>query len=725
MNQTRYCSTCGTLLSEGAAICGECGARYQASPYEKRATDAPGAWSAPPRPRARAEQGQERSDQEDEGIELITADSLRPPQPGATALRSEEQYDRVMVTQPPMNQPAMNQPGQSPGMPGGPGASAPGPGAAPGTAPGAAPEGAPAAASFEPPLDGCAPATPVKRFLAALIDTVIATLVTVPFLIGFILIITSQSASTTSMILIGVGTALPAAYHLVMIWLVGAKGFTLGKLILGLRVTRLSEGGALGFVRALGRWAVYALFPLLMALSIFFDPRKLLRGFHDRAIDSVVTDIKAGRNPLQPRPDDFERAGAEHYLGAPSVAVSTHENLLSEPGAAWRDQGASPVQPVDGAQGPEQGAPSPYAPGGSAASAAEAPAASWGSPSPAPQQPASDGGWAPPPVEPIPSAPAQSSWDQPSASGQSSWDKPSAPAQPSWEQPAGQDQLPSWGEPAAQDPQEQQWGAPAPEQPQAAPSWGQPSAPESSAPEPSQSATSWGEASAPEQPQSWDQGGYAPAPQWGSPATAPEPAPAPSPAPAPGPADSSPAAWGPPPAAPADQAPAAPGQDAAAPGQDAAAHGGDAPSDVTGDAWGDDGVDEATRMSVPEDLGDLEATRISPAHLPPVKKVRLTTDDGAERVVEKAVVVGRNPSSPSGEVLFVMKDDTRSVSKTHLRIDGTGEELLVTDLGSTNGSTILREDGSRENLVPETPTVLPAGARLTLGDRTLSVERVQ
>lgn len=659
MNQTRYCSTCGTLLSEGAAICGECGARYQASPYEKRATDAPGAWSAPPKPRTRAGQGQERSDQEDEGIELITADSLRTPQPGATALRSEEQYDRLMVTQPPMNQPATSPPGQGAGMPGGPGASASGPSAAPGTAPGAAPEGAPAAASFEPPLDGCAPATPVKRFLAALIDTVIATLVTVPFLIGFILIITSQSASTTSMILIGVGTALPAAYHLVMIWLVGAKGFTLGKLILGLRVTRLSEGGALGFVRALGRWAVYALFPLLMALSIFFDPRKLLRGFHDRAIDSVVADIKAGRNPLQPRPDDFERAGAEHYLGAPSVAVSTHENLLSEPGAAWRGQGASPVQPVDGAQGPAQGAPSPYAPGGSAASAAEAPAASWGSPSPAPQQPASDGGWAPPPVEPIPSAPAQSSWDQPSASGQSSWDQPSAPAQP------------SWGEPSAQ-----------------------------------------------EQPQSWDQGGYAPAPQWGSPAPAPEAAAAPSPAPAPGAVDSSPAAWGPPPAASADQAPAAPGQDAAA-------HGGDAPSDVTGDAWGDDGVDEATRMSVPEDLGDLEATRISPAQLPPVKKVRLTTDDGAERIVEKAVVVGRNPSSPSGEVLFVMKDDTRSVSKIHLRIDGTGEELLVTDLGSTNGSTILRVDGSRENLVPETPTVLPAGARLTLGDRTLSVERVQ
>ena len=72
-----------------------------------------------------------------------------------------------------------------------------------------------------------------------------------------------------------------------------------------------------------------------------------------------------------------------------------------------------------------------------------------------------------------------------------------------------------------------------------------------------------------------------------------------------------------------------------------------------------------------------------------------------------------------------MKDDTRSVSKTHLRIDGSGDEVLVTDLGSTNGSTLLREDGARENLVPNAPTVLPIGAQVTLGDRTLTVERVQ
>jgi uncharacterized RDD family membrane protein YckC len=634
MNQTRYCSTCGSLLSEGAAICGECGARYQASPYERRATDAPGAWSAPPRQRAQGSTGRTASASEDEGIELITADSLRPPQPGATALRSEEQYDRVMVTQPPMNQPGPNA--------GGPGSPAPAPGPV-----GAAPAAPSSAAPLEAPLDGCAPASPLKRFLAALIDSVIASIVTVPFLIGMILLLNSESPSTLSLVLIGVGTALPAAYHLVMIWLVGAKGFTLGKLLIGLRVTRVSEGGAIGLLRSLGRYVLYSLIPLIMALSIFLDPRNHLRGFHDRAVDSVVVDVKEGRDPHKKRADDFERAGAEHYLGAPSVAVSTHENLLSEPGAAWRDQGAAPAQPADA--GAEQAAPSPYAPYGSAPSAADAPAGSWGSPDPsAPQQ---GGGWAPPPVEPIPSAPS------------------------SWDQPASQEQAPSWGAPA---PQEQLQG--------------------------------WGQPSAPEQPQGWDQGGHSAAPQWGSPSAAPESAP-PAPAPQePAPQDSAPQ-WGPPPASPAASA----------------ATGAENPSDLTGDAWGgaDDGVDEATRMSVPEDLGDLEATRISPAHLPPVKKVRLTTDDGGERVVERAVVVGRNPSAVDGEVLFVMKDDTRSVSKTHLRIDGTGEELVVTDLGSTNGSTILREDGSRENLVPETPTVLPAGARVTLGDRTLSVERMQ
>lgn len=615
MNQTRYCSTCGTLLSAGAVICGECGARYQASPYERRATDAPGAWSQAPMPRSR-DLGREESTSPDEGVELISRESFESKTPSATTLRHREQYDQEMVTQPPMQQ---NDPGHAWGAPSGPGS--------PVAAPGAPSTGY----EMEPPLDGCSPSTPVKRLLAALIDSVIATLVLVPQIVGWILLATAEEIGLLPLVLIGVGVALPLAYVLLMIWLVGAKGFTLGKLILGLRVTRSSEEGPIGFLRSAGRWLLFGLVPPIMALSIFLDPKKHLRGFHDRVVDSAVVDIKAGRNPMKPRPDDFERAGAEHYLGAPSVAVSTHENLLAEPGAAWQDSSQSaPAQPeATGGWGDpqQQAAPSPYAPqpsGSSAVSAADALMTStpWSSPpaqGPAASQQGADGGWAPPPIDPIP--PQPQSWDQPQPWGQPQ-SAPEAPPQSSWDQQGAVPQ-PSW-----------------------------------------------------DQPQPWDQ-----------PQSAPEAPPAPY-------------------------------------GQGAE----NAPSDLTGDAWDveDNGVDEQTRLSAADDpLGDLEQTRISAIQLPAVKKLRLSTDDGGERIVEKAVVIGRNPAAPGEEVLFVMKDDTRSVSKTHLRIDGTGDDVTVTDLGSTNGSSILREDGSRENLVPNSPTVLPTGAQVTLGDRALSVERTQ
>ncbi|MEE1649511.1 RDD family protein [Brachybacterium sp. J144] len=695
MTTTRYCSTCGTLLPENAAVCGECGARYQASPYERRATDAPGAWSAAPRARARDLGPQETESDGGDGIELISREELAPKEPGATTLRPPGQYDRAMVTQPPQNPTTGS---ASFGSPSGPGSAAPAPS-----------QGAPASQgpAFEPPLDGCAPSTAVKRLLAAVIDGVVAGLVTVPMTVGVILLLTQESASLLAQILMGVGAALPVAYALVMVWLTGSKGFTVGKLVMGLRIVRESTGGPLGFVRALGRWVVYGVISPVMALSILLDAQKRLRGFHDRVVGSVVVDVKSGRNPLTARADGFERAPAEQYLGAPSVAVSAHQNLLSEPGSAW--QGGAPAQqdasagaaPQTGGWDP-QPAPSPYAPP-SASSATDAPAQDgWGAP--APSAPAQDSGsWAPPPVEPA----AQTGWDQTPApqapAQQAGWGQTPAPHAPDpqqsgWDQGSASQapapQQTGWGSapepaPAPQPAPEQQWGPPAPAEP-AAQSWDAPSQPSAEV-----------------------------APEQGAPAPAGEPQSAPGAQPWDRPAESaapSPAgAWGAP-------APSAPAAQPPAPAQDA-------PHELTGSAWdgGSDEVDEATRMSVPEDdsLGDLEATRISPVKLPPKRTLRLVTDAGTERVVERAVVIGRNPTAPAGELLFVLQDDTRSVSKTHLLVDGTGDETTVTDLGSTNGSAIVREDGSREGLVPHSPTVLPAGAQVALGDRTLSVEREQ
>src|SRR5699024_12138564 len=82
----------------------ECGARYQASPYERRATDAPGAWSQAPRARSRDLGPVQEQDSDDEEIQLTSREELTPRAPGATALRTADPYDPVMVTQPPTSQ---------------------------------------------------------------------------------------------------------------------------------------------------------------------------------------------------------------------------------------------------------------------------------------------------------------------------------------------------------------------------------------------------------------------------------------------------------------------------------------------------------------------------------------------------------------------------------------------------------------------------------------------
>ncbi|MCW1806608.1 RDD family protein [Brachybacterium squillarum] len=646
MNQTRYCSTCGALLPEGAAVCGECGARYQASPYERRATDAPVAWSPSPRARSRDLGQEESGPAEEEGIQLLSREDLAPREPGATTLRGADQYDRRMVTQP------GTQPGGDPGASPVYGSPAPAPASA---TPG---EGGPAA--LEPPLDACVPAPAAKRLLAAIVDGVIHGVVLVPLIIGIVLIATQESPGTLAAVLTGIGVALPVAYAVVIIWLHGAKGFTPGKLALGLRTARVSEGGRLGFLRSLGRAVLYRLFPLLFALSIFLDPRGTLRGFHDRVVDSVVVDVKAGRDPLRPRADDFERRSDAEYLGAPSVAVDAHDNLLAAPGAAW--SGGVPSAPSAQPAGAPGAADAPWSPPSAPAAPAPeaapssgpsaAPAEQWGPPAPAASAPVDQ-----PPVSSAPSGAGHESW-APSA--------PSAPAQS--EQPAL-----AWGPP------------PSTEQPVPPAEPAQPASPVQPA-QPAQPAQFF-----PSAPPAQPAAGYAPPPQE---SFAPAPVPEQS-------GDITGDAW------------------AAQPAVDGPAE--------AGTAVGADEVDEQTRMTAPvgEDLGDLEATRISAVSLPPVHRALLTVDDGTEHRLDRTTVLGRNPSAEEGEAGVVLPDPTRSISKTHLRVEPTAEGVTVTDLGSTNGSAILLQDGTREALVPHTATEVPAGARVGIGDRWLTVEREQ
>ncbi|MGP5639377.1 RDD family protein [Brachybacterium tyrofermentans] len=713
MNQTRYCSTCGSLLSEEAALCGECGARYQPSPYARRATDAPGAWSQAPRPRSRGRGTEARPVETVAAIELISQDSLdsmdsldrREQQ--TPAPRPVEQYDRMMVTQPPLTQ---NGPGAPFGQSSGPGS--------PGAAPDPTTPGTVTGAEMEPPLDGCVPSSPVKRLVAALIDGVIVMVLLIPMIVAIVLLAVQDPITLFTQILSGISVVIPVAYTLLVIWLTGAKGFSFGKLIMGLRIARTHDGKGIGFLRAAGRWVLYSIIPWLMGLSIFLDPRSLLRGFHDRAVDSVVVDVKSGRNPFVKRADDYERADADHYLGDPSVAVSAHENLLAEPGEAWtgghHDVAADAqhsdvqhfdVQPSGGWGGPPSSGASPVPSSSSSAapSSSSSPVpSSGGSPFAASAGPAPSPAAAPMTNVPV-GQPSAGAADADAAQVGRGPDQGQAAATPenTWAPPRDEsaDQQ-QWGPPAPQ--QEQQWGPPAPPAPQPEQQWGLPAPPASQPEQP------WGpptpqtqtqtqtqtqaEGGAPELDQDHAESQLA-SPQWDQPQHT---------------------------ASPAQQSLAAPFWDA--PREDPS----EAPNGPSGAAGGpqDHDVDEQPRLIPSEESPeDLEQTRITAVPPPAVKKLRLTVDDGTELLVEKAAVIGRNPSAADGAEQLVLKDGTRSVSKTHLRIDDSGEDITVTDLGSTNGSTIVHEDGSRVALLPDAATILPLGAQLTLGDRALSVER--
>ena len=95
---------------------------------------------------------------------------------------------------------------------------------------------------------------------------------------------------------------------------------------------------------------------------------------------------------------------------------------------------------------------------------------------------------------------------------------------------------------------------------------------------------------------------------------------------------------------------------------------------------------------------------------------------GDERVeVATTALFGRNPVAVEGEVVadtVRVMDLTRTVSKTHARLSWDGVRLDVEDLGSTNGTSIVRADGNRLVCSPGQPVQAVAGDTLFLGERS-------
>jgi hypothetical protein len=101
--------------------------------------------------------------------------------------------------------------------------------------------------------------------------------------------------------------------------------------------------------------------------------------------------------------------------------------------------------------------------------------------------------------------------------------------------------------------------------------------------------------------------------------------------------------------------------------------------------------------------------------------VTLEFDGGAIFPLSGVAVVGRNPPPVEGAAIIAVPDLSRLLSKTHARLEWTGTAVVVTDLGSTNGSALQAADGTLTDLEPYVPTPVPLGVAIALADRSVTV----
>ncbi|MFH8252169.1 DUF5684 domain-containing protein [Microbacterium sp. B2969] len=103
----------------------------------------------------------------------------------------------------------------------------------------------------------------------------------------------------------------------------------------------------------------------------------------------------------------------------------------------------------------------------------------------------------------------------------------------------------------------------------------------------------------------------------------------------------------------------------------------------------------------------------------------LTTPSGARvPLTADTVILGRRPSvDPEfpGAQLVSLDDDTRTVSKTHARLELREDRWFITDLGSTNGVLFTTLMGTEVAAEPGEAT--EAGERFLLGDAEVSLNR--
>ncbi|MFF2632501.1 FHA domain-containing protein [Microbacterium sp. NPDC058021] len=102
----------------------------------------------------------------------------------------------------------------------------------------------------------------------------------------------------------------------------------------------------------------------------------------------------------------------------------------------------------------------------------------------------------------------------------------------------------------------------------------------------------------------------------------------------------------------------------------------------------------------------------------PTRRFVLTLDSGRVLELDLPVVLGRapQPAAHPGARLAALVSPRREVSGTHVELRLDGDQLLVRDLESTNGTVVRHADGSAMLLRGGATARLTEGATLDIGD---------
>jgi len=88
-------------------------------------------------------------------------------------------------------------------------------------------------------------------------------------------------------------------------------------------------------------------------------------------------------------------------------------------------------------------------------------------------------------------------------------------------------------------------------------------------------------------------------------------------------------------------------------------------------------------------------------------------------------LIGRMPVAPANETcdhLIVVSDPSKTVSKTHLRVEALAEGLMVSDLDSANGTVVSMPGIAAERLAPHERVILMSGATVAIGDQSFTIQ---